>query len=303
MNHGRAFGESIEPLRPAGVGSRPHRVVTLAYLSDALPNTLISQQLARSLCAETNAPVILVRFEAEKEKNDANGGGIPELYLNGEFHLPAQLAKTEAGFCLLSLAVRTEPPSAAGLDSMISQLSRLFRYVVIEVAINRPPAPWIFELLQRSSLAYLFLRGTTEDVYLLDVITRTARLPLSAEALRRSSPACQLKPVGCLAEGERIDGFDFLAQVVGSPLHMYVHDCPRSGQSEIPDGAEPQNGKLFVADVRRLAREIGGRLTGLALSSGAAKGFAHVGVIQVLEENGIEIDVVAGASMGAYVGA
>ena len=42
---------------------------------------------------------------------------------------------------------------------------------------------------------------------------------------------------------------------------------------------------------------------GLALSSGAAKGLAHIGVIQVLEENGIEIDAVAGASMGAYVGA
>ncbi|MGI8601617.1 MAG: patatin-like phospholipase family protein [Verrucomicrobiales bacterium] len=42
---------------------------------------------------------------------------------------------------------------------------------------------------------------------------------------------------------------------------------------------------------------------GLALSSGGARGLAHVGVIQVLEENGIAIDVIAGASMGAYVGA
>ncbi len=42
---------------------------------------------------------------------------------------------------------------------------------------------------------------------------------------------------------------------------------------------------------------------GLALSSGGAKGLAHIGVIQVLEENGIEIDAVAGTSMGAYVGA
>jgi len=41
----------------------------------------------------------------------------------------------------------------------------------------------------------------------------------------------------------------------------------------------------------------------LALSSGAAKGFAHIGVIQVLEEQGIEVDVVAGASIGAYIGA
>ena len=42
---------------------------------------------------------------------------------------------------------------------------------------------------------------------------------------------------------------------------------------------------------------------GLALSSGGAKGLAHIGVIQVFEEHGIKIDAVAGASMGAYVGA
>ncbi len=42
---------------------------------------------------------------------------------------------------------------------------------------------------------------------------------------------------------------------------------------------------------------------GLALSSGGAKGLAHIGVIQVLEENSIPIDMVAGTSMGAYVGA
>ena len=42
---------------------------------------------------------------------------------------------------------------------------------------------------------------------------------------------------------------------------------------------------------------------GLALSSGGAKGLAHIGVIQVLEEQGIPIDAIAGTSMGAYVGA
>lgn len=40
----------------------------------------------------------------------------------------------------------------------------------------------------------------------------------------------------------------------------------------------------------------------LALGGGAAKGFAHIGVIQVLEEQGIPIDIVAGTSMGALMG-
>jgi NTE family protein len=42
---------------------------------------------------------------------------------------------------------------------------------------------------------------------------------------------------------------------------------------------------------------------GLALSSGGARGLAHVGVIEVLEENDIPIAALAGCSMGAYVGA
>ena len=42
---------------------------------------------------------------------------------------------------------------------------------------------------------------------------------------------------------------------------------------------------------------------GLALSGGAAKGLAHIGVIKALEEAGIKIDYIAGSSMGALVGA
>src|SRR5438270_4555413 len=41
---------------------------------------------------------------------------------------------------------------------------------------------------------------------------------------------------------------------------------------------------------------------GLALSGGAARGIAHVGVLRALEENNIPIDAIAGASAGALVG-
>ena len=41
----------------------------------------------------------------------------------------------------------------------------------------------------------------------------------------------------------------------------------------------------------------------LALGGGAARGFAHVGVIQVLEENGIRPDYVIGTSAGSFVAA
>ncbi|RKD24161.1 esterase [Ammoniphilus oxalaticus] len=42
---------------------------------------------------------------------------------------------------------------------------------------------------------------------------------------------------------------------------------------------------------------------GLALGSGGARGIAHIGVIQVLEEAGIPIDYISGSSMGSLIGA
>lgn len=41
---------------------------------------------------------------------------------------------------------------------------------------------------------------------------------------------------------------------------------------------------------------------GLVLSGGGAKGFAHIGVLKVLEEAGVEISYIGGTSMGAIVG-
>ncbi len=42
---------------------------------------------------------------------------------------------------------------------------------------------------------------------------------------------------------------------------------------------------------------------GLALGSGGARGFAHIGVIQTLEKYNIPIDYIAGSSIGAVIGA
>src|SRR5438874_1417726 len=273
MNLGRAFGDNLEPQRPPRIGQRPlaRQIVSLAFLSDQLPASLITRQLAGSLRTETNASVILVRFATEAEMAGSNGGAHPELYLNGEFHLPPELIQAQDGVCHLTLGVRSEPPTAPGLDSLVNQLSRRFRYVLIELAIDRPAAPWIFELLQRCDLGYLFLRATTEDVYHLDVISRAAK----AVDHGRMPP---LKPIGCLAEREQVDGFDLLAQAVGTPLHMFIHDCPFSGfdgmergsglgrhsQSPMANGQAVVTGvdggrtgsRAFQVDVRRLAREI-----------------------------------------------
>ncbi|NJM16566.1 MAG: phospholipase, partial [Bacteroidales bacterium] len=42
---------------------------------------------------------------------------------------------------------------------------------------------------------------------------------------------------------------------------------------------------------------------GLVLSGGAARGFAHLGILQALEENNLKPDIISGVSAGAIAGA
>jgi NTE family protein len=57
------------------------------------------------------------------------------------------------------------------------------------------------------------------------------------------------------------------------------------------------------ADAARVARLLCGRATGIALSGGASRTTAYIGVFKALRECGIEIDLIAGTSGGAMLGA
>lgn len=70
-----------------------------------------------------------------------------------------------------------------------------------------------------------------------------------------------------------------------------------SGCTSITKPVEPSVPAVQVEVPKKIPK------IGLALGGGAARGFAHVGVIQVLEEAGIRPDLVVGTSAGSLVGA
>lgn len=66
---------------------------------------------------------------------------------------------------------------------------------------------------------------------------------------------------------------------------------------------DTQNCVQIGRSIGRIARRISGTTVGIALGGGGARGYAHIGALKVLEENGFPIDIIAGSSMGALVGA
>jgi predicted acylesterase/phospholipase RssA/CRP-like cAMP-binding protein len=61
-------------------------------------------------------------------------------------------------------------------------------------------------------------------------------------------------------------------------------------------------GRSASAGLERLVHDLRGVRIGLALSGGAARGMAHLGVLKALEQNGIVPDLLAGTSAGAMTG-
>ena len=66
---------------------------------------------------------------------------------------------------------------------------------------------------------------------------------------------------------------------------LWLSGCASLGQSDKSAATAPVKPKI-----------------GLALGGGAARGFAHIGVIKMLEAHGIQPDIVVGTSAGAVVG-
>ncbi|MBN1572058.1 MAG: patatin-like phospholipase family protein [Deltaproteobacteria bacterium] len=60
---------------------------------------------------------------------------------------------------------------------------------------------------------------------------------------------------------------------------------------------------ISFKDILKHLPFIGQKSVGIALGSGAARGLAHLGILDVLMEAGVEIEFVSGTSIGAFVGA
>jgi NTE family protein len=124
----------------------------------------------------------------------------------------------------------------------------------------------------------------------LEAVDRVVALPGNRDELRRLDAALAPGLHADLVVLE--DGGDGLGGELSRPPRAPVRRVVLD-----PSGA------LSQADADWLGRHLSRTKLGLALGAGGAKGYAHVGVLSVLEEAGYTVDAVAGSSIGAIVGA
>jgi predicted acylesterase/phospholipase RssA/CRP-like cAMP-binding protein len=99
--------------------------------------------------------------------------------------------------------------------------------------------------------------------------------------------------------------------ISGEAMHMlgvypYLEGNIQELKRVVQDAFTVSGGRTILTKHLRFggARKPGERpKVGLALGSGSSKGSAHVGVLKVLEQADIPVDMIAGTSVGAFIGA
>ncbi|HKQ38628.1 MAG TPA: patatin-like phospholipase family protein [Verrucomicrobiae bacterium] len=277
------------PYGPAGLPRPTERVLTLAWLSDKLPDRFISETLARRVHAETGRNVALVSLEEREHPvngfNDGQHYAMLNVDTSGSMLMPVMAGPVAH----MRVQVPVEGVSEGMLDSMLTQLKEHYHYVLLHLGPEVPVALLVESFVQ-SDKSFLFLQPTSVNLYHRELLMRVLRGQTRTETLN-------LRTIICREQGEAHS--NQLLKEMGDSIHGFVHGCPPPA---LAHGIRHWGEKVFHADIRRLAREIGHCRVGMALSSGGARGLSHIGIIQVFEENGIEVDVIAGCSMGSYVG-
>lgn len=98
--------------------------------------------------------------------------------------------------------------------------------------------------------------------------------------------------VWILHEGEGLAPYADEARLLAAPdFKIVLSDDPR------------RDNPVQRRSIERLLHHVRGTRVGLALSGGGARGMAHLGVLRALNRAGITIDLVAGTSIGALMGA
>lgn len=262
----------------------------------AVYSTTISEEafrfwlnLAQTLSRETKRKVSVVDFVRRQD------GVIREFFENpqlGFFDLSTQepssaaalndaLVAHPSGFQYLHVMLGNESEhSERKIKTLITFLTYRFNYLLLRLPPEMGHAT--FKVLNKSDMVYVFAGAETE----------------SFEDVSH-------------AMGEFQHGFGFSKselkliwkekEILAPPTKEISSEL--AGQIFCVLPSRQQEPVRYDAAIRYLARELAGKLLGLALGSGAAHGLAHIGVLKVLEEAGIHIDVISGSSIGALIGA
>ncbi len=275
--------------------------------------SMLAVNLATSLIQETKKKVLLLDFNPGEEGIEAIlrfTNPVPKCVLKAEEFLISSgiennICQHNLGFNILRIPHHPNSPIPQDLiASLLSQLTNRFRYIILDLPVIFDEV--IIKSLFQSDLIYLVTDYSADGFEQLKllwqklntevknigqkiriIVNEVSRLDLPASMQEKLSETYHI--YATLPFTPLIESY---TKANGLPCTRTVHGLPF---------VITNPPAVYSKAIRRIAREIGEVRVGLALSSGAAFGLAHIGVLKVLEREKIPVDVIAGSSIGAMM--
>ncbi len=266
-----------------------NKVLTLYSPEKEIGKTTIGINLGVSLINETQKSAIFVDF-------DAHGEGVPAwsmLRLPSSNVLPVQeltgasvrkhLQTHSSRLSVLTVDavnLQSERSSRDFVKTLLTILVKSFDYVIIDISTRMDAMT--HEIFDETDV-FIVMTSSLECEQPIGIIGHhNFRLIVNRRGTTKEA-SVQRRPQQYILPNDSatLDAF----RTSGVP---FVIQTPYRQLSQI---------------VGRLARDVGGKQFGIALTGGAALGLTQIGVLDVLERGRITIDMMTGASFGALVGA
>lgn len=268
-------------------------IVSAYGTSDTVGVSTYILNLALSLAAETKKRVILITLQKPGEEPRTGPLMVRTPFFRDD-EVASAISKNEYGLETLCLArAPGDAADTANITPLLGYLTDNYHYILVDLLPHMDKVS--FETMKQSDFVHLITRP--ERIQLESAGKIAGELVKSlggvADRVKVITAECANEPFIPYRERQEILAHPIFATLPAGS------EATASGRPAIQDDHQCD----YSRAIRRIARQVGEVRVGLALGCGASLGFAHVGVLKVLEEERIPIDLLAGTSMGAFIGA
>lgn len=281
------------------------KVISVIYERSQIGATTFLLELAKAVVRETGSRTIFLDLSdcSEHSKGAETASSVLKSYPLHEFSV-MKVADVEESINKQLSPVHTlklsngeaRHETAKQVAHLISYCLNKYQYVFMDLSVDTNPIT--ARAIQQSDLVYYIIDEDERDAK-----KTQARIQELISSFGFSED--QIRLIVKEKKGENFISFNDL-QSRSVPVFAILPEAAElAANRHIVELINYQidRGGAYAKKIRFLARELCGRTVGLALGSGAAFGYAHVGVLKVLEENGIEVDIISASSIGAVIGA
>lgn len=261
---------------------RATTAITVASRPGLKGKTLVATLLAELLKDMTGAEVLLVKVKPGNQGPQANVAQLlsDDLGMASD-KIVRELSGGSLGISVLQVEAnpdKTREAYGESASNLISKLSHLYPYIIFDLSAE-PRA--LFESASMFSDVLIHIVDAPDKV--LDQRPDSAMKLYQVINLHNASSR-QIPINHC------------------EPFVIPNSSALNTGDVSVARFIRENRAAPAALPLHRLAHKLLGSTVGLALGGGAAFGIAHLGVLKVLEQNNIPIDLVVGCSQGSIIG-